>query len=175
MTILLWGKSHSSSDAKQRGHLEVSVVVVGEYGQRGSDDVAQGLHGGQAAYADGHGGGDHGRTGARGHVHGVPDAAPRVDARVRERGRVTPGHYVVHGRVLPRLQVALEPVLKQREHEQPDEPDAQRRHVAPRFMPGQYVNVHQFPSDPPVRDHHRRDHSRGNCRVHGHQGGGHVA
>jgi len=77
--------------------------------------------------------------------------------------------------VLPGLQVALEPVLEQREHEQPDEPDAHGHGGAPHQVPGQYVYVHQLPSDPPVRDHDGRDHRRGQCGVDGHQGGGPVA
>lgn len=104
-------KSHSGSDAEQRGHLEVSVVVVGEHDNGGCDNVAQGPHGGHGAYAHGQRDGYHGRTGAGHHVHGIPDASPRVDARVRERGGIAAGYDVVHDRVLPGLQVTFEPVL----------------------------------------------------------------
>jgi len=155
-------KSHSAgSDAEQRGHLEVSVVVVGKHDYGRSDDVAQGPHGRHGAYAHGQRGGDHGRAGAGDHVHGVPDAAPRVDARVRERGGVAPGYDVVRGCVLPGSQVALEPVLDQRKHEHAEEPDGHGRGGAPRPVLRQQVYVHQHPRDPPVGDHRGRDDGRG--------------
>lgn len=159
--------SHSDSDAEQRGHLEVPVVAVGQYGDGRRDDVAQRLHGRQAPDAQAHGGRDDGRPDAGERVHRLPDAAPRVDAGQRERGGVRARHDVVHGGVLARPQVALDPVLDQREHEQADEPDGHGRDGAPGPVPGHHVQVHQLPRDAPVRDHHGRDDGRGQGGVDG--------